>query len=217
MPLFTKLTPLEDGPIKEAVTKVAADSSFNLSEIYQADDSKRSTKQNAFMFGMFKHKVAIADTVLTNGTPDDVAAIIGHEIGHSKHRHILKLLFISQISNLLTLLSFVKVMQSDSIFQSFGFVDEKPFIIGIQLVSFFVVPVYELSNMGLNLISCMFEYQADEYSAKMGLKIDDALLKLCQENKAIVDTDPIYLAFNANHPTLAQRIDRIRKVQKKKE
>ena len=215
MPLFTKLSPIEDGEIKDSIMKFAKETKFNIKEIYKTDDSKRSSKQNAFTFGIFTHKVALADTLIEKCTTDDIVAVLGHEIGHSKHHHIFKGVILNQINLGFILFSITKIMKSDSVFADFGFTDSKPLAIGMMLLSFLSIPITKVLNLPLNLLIRSFEYQADEFAARHGLKIDTALLKISNENKSAIESDPLYSALNESHPTLAQRIQRIHQIQSK--
>lgn len=215
LPLFTKFEPLPEGEIKDSVVKLAKDCDFNLNELYKTDDSKRSSKQNAMMLGLFKHKVAIADTVLKDTTPGDVCAIIGHEIGHSKHLHIWKLIGLNQLMISIYLVSLNYIMNADSIMEAFGFVDEKPLVIGFGIMSLLVTPVTKILQLPYNMIIRHFEYQADTYAVERNLPLEHALIKLLKDNKTIIEPDALYSAFNHDHPTLAERIENMRKVQKK--
>ena len=215
LPLFTKLSPLQDAEVKQGVNDLAHETNFNLKEIYQTDDSKRSSKQNAFMFGLFTHKIALADTLLEKCNVDEIKAVVGHEIGHSKHNHTWKLIILNQLSFTITVFALDMIMKFHKIFNEFGFYTEFPFIIGISISSFFSTPIEKMLTLPINMIIRYFEYQADEFSASLGLKLEEALLKISQENKSAVDPEPIYSAFNDSHPTLYQRIVAIRKIQKR--
>lgn len=215
MPLFTKLTPLPDGEVKTAIEGLAKETNFNIKEIYQTDDSKRSSKQNAFMMGLFTHKVGLADTLLEKCTPEEIKAVVGHEIGHSKHLHIWKMIFIAIANFALTCVILDYTLKSDKPFIDFGFTDEKPFIIGMVISMFMSTPLNHLLTLPLNMLSRHFEYQADAYAATRGLKIEEALLKISTENKSEVEPEPLYSAFCDSHPTLYQRVVAIRAIQKK--
>ncbi|OHT04734.1 CAAX prenyl protease 1 like protein [Tritrichomonas foetus] len=215
MPLFTKLSPLPDGDVKTTINKLAEETKFNLKEIYQTDDSKRSSKQNAFMMGLFTHKVALADTLLEKCSPEEIKAVVGHEIGHSKHNHIWKLIFINMAGFAITCASLQLIMKHQIVFNDFGFFDEMPIVIGLTLTTFIATPISQLLQLPLNMLIRHFEYQADEFAASRGLKLEEALLKISQENKSAVEPEYIYSAFNDSHPTLFQRVTAIREIQRK--
>ena len=215
LPLFTKLTPLEDGDVKTAVMTLAKETDFNMAEVYVSDDSKRTAKQNAMMFGLFTHKVAIADTLLETASVDDICAVVAHEIGHSKHHHIVKMMFLQQLLFGCGLWAIDKIMKSQAIFASFGFTSEYPFIIGVAIVSKLALPLVKCLMLPFNMLLRRMEYQADAFAAKRNLKIDEALVKLYADNKAMIDPEPLYSAFNDSHPTLYQRVTAIRSIQSK--
>jgi STE24 endopeptidase len=212
LPLFTKLTPLDDGELRTAVIGLSEKCQFPVKQIYMSDDSKRSSKQNAFVFGLFTRSIGLADTLLEKCSVADIIAIIGHEIGHSKHHHMWKMLIIGQISLGFALVSLDRIMHSPAIFESFGFVGEQPLVIGMSLLTWLAIPIMKIMQVPLNLIQQWFEFQADAFSASQGLKIDEALVKLSIDNKAVIDPDPIYTAFSDSHPTLSQRVRRAREV-----
>ncbi|EAY13011.1 Clan MA, family M48, Ste24 endopeptidase-like metallopeptidase [Trichomonas vaginalis G3] len=211
-PLFTKLTPLEKGELFDAVMKLANETDFPVSEMYSADDSKRSNHQNAMLFGLWTKKVAIADTLLNVSTPETIQAIVGHEIGHSKHHHIIKMMFIGFFEGIIlfTLLNFI--MKSDKVFQDFGLKDEKPFIVGFIIFFFLYTPISTLLQLPENMCIRYFEFQADHYSASRGLPLDVALLKLAKDNKMAIEPDYLFHSLYHSHPTILQRVDRIRKI-----
>lgn len=215
MPLFTKLSEIPEGEIKNSINDLAKETNFNIKEIYQTDDSKRSSKQNAFMMGLFTHKVALADTLIKKCDADEIKAVVGHEIGHSKHHHIWKLIFINQAAFTLTCFLLNVTLKSTRPFVDFGFTDEKPFIIGLIISTLISSPINALLSLPLNMLIRHFEYQADEYAASRGLKLEEALLKISTENKSEVEPEPLYSAFSDSHPTLYQRVIAIREVQKK--
>jgi STE24 endopeptidase len=215
LPLFTKLTPLEESELRTAVLSLAEQCQFSVKQIYQTDDSKRSSKQNAFVFGLFTRSIGVADTLLEKARVDDILAIVGHEIGHSKHHHMWKLLFISQVTAMFVLLSLDRIMHSPGVFAAFGFVDEQPLVIGMALLSCLTTPIVKMVTVPLNAIRQWFEFQADAFAASRGLKMDEALVRLSIENKGVIDPDPIYHAFTESHPTLSQRVRRVREVYAK--
>jgi len=217
LPLFTKLTPLEDGEVKDSVNKLAREYGFPVSELYVSDDSKRSSKQNAMVFGLFKKKIAFADTLLGKCNAEEITAIVGHEIGHSKHKHIVKMMVLSQLSIILTLSLLYYIMKTPSVFIDFGFESEQPFLIGMVICGFLSMPIDTLLSLPINMLMRYFEFQADTFASSKGLRIDNALIKIGKENKVAIDPDPLYSAFENSHPTLQQRVTKAREILKKLE
>jgi STE24 endopeptidase len=217
MPLFTTLTPLPDGDLRQSVLKLGDEAKVKIAEVYSADDSKRSSKQNAFMFGLFTRKVAVADTVMAKASVEDITAVIAHEFGHSKHNHIWKLFGIQQVSSAFVLVCLDGILKSDSIFRAFGFVSERPLIIGMALLEYLTYPVNKILQLPLNYLMRRMEFQADEFATKRGCQLDTALINLSNENMSVMEPDPWYSTFNDGHPTLFQRVVAIRKIRGKVE
>ena len=218
-PLFTKLTPITEGEIFNDVMKLGNRTNFPVTEIYVADDSKRSSHQNAMVFGLFTKKIAIADTLLNKTTPEEISAIVGHEIGHSKHHHIPKMLVLEMITMFITFTALIYVMKSDAIFRDFGIFNNdgsvmKPFIVGLLILELITSPINTILQLPINFCMRSFEYQADAYSASLNLPIDISLIKLSRDNKMAIEPDMLYSAFIHSHPTTSQRVKAIREIFK---
>lgn len=214
LPLFNKLTPIEDGELKNKILKLAEESNFNSKQIFIQDDSKRTNHSNAMVFGLINKKIALADTLLKQATDDEICAIIGHEIGHSKHWHLFKMLIQSQVSTFIMLNLFYYIMDSDMAFKDFGFHD-KHVLVGFTLTSLLLTPFNLILSLPLNLWMQSMELQADSFPAKKGLPIDTALIKLSKENKVAIESDWLYSAFNSSHPSTVLRVEKIREIQRK--
>lgn len=215
MPLFIELKPLEEGDVKREIETLAQSCNFNLTAVYKADLSKRSSKQQAFVFGLFSHTVGLGDTLLEKLSPGDIVAVIGHEIGHSVHHHVWKGLGLNQIVFFLLLLSLDGIMKSDAVFGDFGFVEEKPFLIGLLLLVYLVRPIGNILELPMNLMHRWMEYEADAFAVKKGLDLKEALLKASTENKIVMDSDPLWAAFHESHPNVYERVEAIRKIEAK--
>lgn len=216
-PLFTKLTPLTEGAVYESVMKLSNKTGFPLKEIYIADDSKRSSHQNAMVFGLFTKKISIADTLLNKTTPEDITAIVGHEVGHSVNHHIPKMLVLDLITSVFTFSMLFMILKSPKIFEDFGIVDkdgktEVTIIVGFFILSLITSPIDEMLQLPINMCMRHFEYQADAFSASMKLPIDISLIKLAHDNFMAVEPDSLYSAFTHTHPTIPQRVKAIREI-----
>lgn len=216
LPLFTKLTPITEGPVFEGISKLCTETKFNAKQVYSADDSKRTNHTNAMVFGLFTKKIAFADKFLEDPKVDELVAIIAHEIGHSKHWHLFKQFIISQVSLLVALNALYLFMKSDSIFNEFG-IQSKPLVVGLILLSTLQSPISILLALPLNMLSRHMEFQADAFAASQGLPIDSALINLATDNMDTIDDDPLYSAFTASHPTIPQRVEAARKILKKEQ
>jgi STE24 endopeptidase len=214
IPLFTKLTPITEGPVADAVRDLCEKSNYNVKEIYEADDSKRSSHTNAQVFGLCPKKISIADTMIKQSTPEKIAAVIGHEIGHSKHHHIILQFLLGLPSSIVMLIAIYYIMSYDEVFKDLGFTD-KPFFIGVFIVSILLNPFNTIISLPLNLLSRRMERQADEFSANLGLPLDEALMDLAKDNKVAIEPEPLFAAFSSSHPSISERIKYIRTVLQK--
>lgn len=227
MPLFNKFTPIKESPVKFGVEKLANDFDFQHSQIAVMDGSKRSGHSNAFFIGLGKHRhIVLFDTLIDHLSPDEVVAVLAHELSHWKCKHTLKLMFVNFAHLLLCLSLFGKFINENSLYESFGFEkariftdDENkmyryPCLIGFSLFMMVYNPVDSLFSFLSNSITRKFEYQADEGATKFGCDLVTPLVKLHKENLSTLIIDPIYSAYNFDHPTLLERVDAINKIMK---
>ncbi|OFY67158.1 MAG: hypothetical protein A3H98_10585 [Bacteroidetes bacterium RIFCSPLOWO2_02_FULL_36_8] len=208
LPIFNKLSPLTEGSLKTTVTQFADAINFPLKGIFVIDGSKRSTKSNAFFTGFGKRKkIILYDTLLTNHSEQEILAILAHEVGHYKKKHIQKGLFISIIYTglLLFILSvFLKFPQSAWILGS-----SKPsFHLGIITFGLIFSPVSLVLGLAGNYFSRRNEYSADRFALENGFAepLADALKKLNKENLSEINPLPINVVLHYSHPTLAERL-----------
>ncbi len=208
IPLFNKLTPLEAGSLKDKLTEVAQKANYEVSRISMMNASKRSKRLNAFFtgFGKFKH-IILFDTLVDNLSEDEVASILAHEIGHAKHKDILKLLTLSAFSLMVTLLILQVVLSFSGLGLAFGVSDGN---LAFKLIVFFTL--YEPINLLEGLISSRFsqtmEYKADQMMAKLGYK--DAAISafkvLARVNFSNLNPHPLVVKLSYSHPPIKERI-----------
>ena len=215
-PLFNKVVPLQEGELKEKINELAKSLSFPLSRIYLIDGSKRSSHSNAYFYGFLKNKhIVIFDTLLKQCSTDEIVAILAHELGHWHYSHTLKLLVLSFVHLFVLFWGFGKFCQSKNVLADFGFggASEKPVYVSIQLFMMLIGPLEGLIGFVFNGISRIFEYQADSFALRHGKGplLKDALVKLLVENKSNMNSDWLYSTLNYSHPTVAERIQRLRK------
>lgn len=207
LPLFNKLTPLEEGSLKNDIELFAQKTNFVLSNIYVMDGSKRSTKANAFFSGLgHKKKIILYDTLIKELTNKEIVAVLAHEIGHYKKRHIYKSLIFSLLQISLMLLLFWGALNTPIIAASLGSVSNK-FYMGLTAFALLYSPVSFLMGIITNYISRKNEYQADAFSAGFGLsdELIHALIKLSVTSLSNLQPHPAYVFFYYSHPTLLQR------------
>lgn len=209
MPLFNKFTLLEEGALKEKVLAFAEQSSFNIQGIYTMDGSKRSSKLNAFFtgFGRFR-KIVFYDTLLEKLDEDEIVAVLAHEMGHYKHRHIFKMMVISicQTGLLFYLLSIF--IGNEKLFAAFQMAHFS--IYGALIFfSFIFTPVSILLGIAVNMLSRKHEFQADRYAAnppERGAALISGLKKLSVANLSNLTPHPAMVFFYYSHPPVLARI-----------
>lgn len=213
-PLFNKLTPLEDGELKEYIEALAARNKFPLSKLYVIDGSKRSSHSNAYFYGLpWSKQIVIYDTLINTSTTNETTAVLAHEIGHWALSHTTKTLLIAQGHILFIFTLFSAFMHNKSLFESFGFFGQQPVIIGFLLFNDILQPLDNLLTFGMNVLSRKHEYEADEYAVKLGYskELSKSLVNLNIKNLSSPDADWLYSSYHYSHPILPERLDAINK------
>lgn len=215
MPLFNKFTPLEDGDLRTAIEKYTSKVDFSLQGLFVIDGSKRSNKSNAFFTGFGKNKrVALYDTLIENHSNDELVAVLAHEIGHYKKKHIIKgmLTSIIQTGIMLFVLSFF--LQDESLFNAF-YMNEISVYAGLIFFGMLYAPIDMILSVFMQISSRKHEYEADEFAAKTTGKPEDmiaTLKKLSKDNLSNLTPHPFYVFLNYSHPPALQRIKAIREI-----
>jgi len=213
MPLFNKFTPLEDGDLKEKVLAFAKDASFSIQGIYTMDGSKRSSKLNAFFtgFGRFR-KIVFYDTLLEKLDDDEVVAVLAHEMGHYKHRHIFKMMAISTCYTGLLFFLLSLFLGNEGLFAAFQM--EHLSIYGsLIFFSFIFSPLSLLLGICVNILSRKHEFEADRYAANStgkGKYLISGLKKLSVANLSNLTPHPSMVFFHYSHPPVLVRITALR-------
>jgi STE24 endopeptidase len=215
MPLFNKFEPLADEGLKARIEALARRCGFRARGVFKMDGSRRSGHGNAFFTGIGPAKrIVLFDTLLEKLAPGEVEAVLAHEIGHFRLRHILKRILASLIVSLALLAVAGWLSRQNWFYAGFGLdpavATEMPlaglllFLLLLPLVSkwFRIVPTY---------FSRVHEFEADAYAARHSDARDlaSALTKLQRDNAATLTPDPLYSVVNHSHPTIAQRIARL--------
>jgi len=214
MPLFNKFTPLAEGALRERLFALARRTGFPTRSIDVMDGSKRSRHSNAFFtgFGRFR-KIVLFDTLMAQLSEPELEAVLAHEIGHYKKRHIVKMLGASALGLLLAFAALAWLARQDWLYRAFGFAPPDSFapasIMPVLLlfalladtVSFWLSPL-------MNLWSRRFEYEADAYAHDVMTEAQPligALRKLNEKNLSNLTPHPLYSGFYYSHPTLLER------------
>ena len=221
-PMFNKFTPLEDGELKERISALITNLGFKSSGIFVMDASKRSGHSNAYFGGFGKTKrIVLFDTLINQLTTDELEAVLGHELGHYKLKHITKrLCFLIPMELVLMFLLYV-IAQSTSLYAGFGFAVTPETVISMQfigllLASMITSPLQELFSPVINYSSRRDEYQADKFSAKLTGKPEaliSGLIKLNCENLSELLPPKLYVMWNYSHPSLLERINALKKTE----
>ncbi|EME39248.1 hypothetical protein DOTSEDRAFT_75093 [Dothistroma septosporum NZE10] len=220
VPLFNKLTPLEPGDLKTRVEALANKLSFPLKELQVIDGSKRSAHSNAYFTGLpfLPKKIVIYDTLLNKASAQEVEAVLAHELGHWKMGHTSKLLGISSFHLLYVFALFGVFINNGSLYQAFGFLRERPIIIGFILFNDVLSPTDSVVKLGMNIMTRKFEFEADAFGKKLGYAKDLAasLIKLQIQNLSSMDADPLYSSYHYSHPILTERLKAVGWTSEKK-
>ena len=211
VPLFNKLEVLEDGDLKEKLNSYANKVGFALSNIFVIDGSKRSTKANAYFSGFGKNKkVVLYDTLIKNHTNDELVAVLAHEIGHYKLRHIISNMIFSILSTGLMLYIMSKFLYNSEISYALGGnISFRHFEIFAFLILY--TPVDRFISIVMNIKSRNNEYEADNFAVQTYKKLPmiSALKKLSRDNLSNLTPHPLYEFLNYSHPSLSKRLDAI--------
>jgi STE24 endopeptidase len=216
MPLFNKFEPLEDGELRQAIESYAEQVDFPLQGIYVMDGSKRSAKSNAFFTGFGKNKrIALFDTLIENHTTDELVAVLAHEIGHYKKKHIVKNMTISVLHTGIMFALLSIFLQVPALFDAF-FMEEMSVYAGLLFFGLLYSPVESLLSIFMQMMSRKHEYEADHYAAttiRNPEKMVSVLKKLSKDNLSNLTPHPFYVFLNYSHPPVLKRIESIRRVQ----
>jgi len=219
LPLFNKFTPMADGPLLRAIHAMAEKCGFPLAEISVMDGSKRSTKANAFFTGFGKtKKIALYDTLVEEQTQDELVAVLAHEIGHFKLRHIVQRLAVSvvQAAALFFLLGLVidGGTFSRALFDAFGVEKISPHV-GLVLFGLLFAPASRLLGIAAAAWSRKHEFEADAYAAKATGQPEalvSALKKLSAKNLSNLTPHPFRVFLDHSHPPVLVRIAALRRL-----
>ena len=213
VPLFNKQLPLEEGELRNKISDYAKSVGFNLNKIFIIDGSKRSTKANAYFSGFGREKrVTLYDTLVNDLDDDEIVAVLAHEVGHYKKKHII---FNLITSILLTGLTFyiLSIFISNPLLSNAIGVETPSFHVGLIAFGLLYSPISELTGLIMNYVSRLFEYQADDY-AKNTYKAEPlitSLKKLSKNSLSNLTPHKAYVFMHYSHPTLLQRVRNLRK------
>ncbi len=208
VPLFNKQTPLEESSLRHKISEYAQSVGFNLEKIFVIDGSKRSTKANAYFSGFGNEKrVTLYDTLINDLEEEEIVAVLAHEVGHYKRKHIIYNLVASVLLTGLTLYVLSIFITNPLLSNALG-VSTHSFHVGLVAFGLLYAPISEITGLVMNWLSRKFEYQADDY-AKNTYKAQPlitALKKLNKNSLSNLTPHKAYVFVHYSHPTLLQRM-----------
>lgn len=208
VPLFNKQTPLPEGELRTAIESFARKVDFRLQNIYVIDGSKRSAKANAYFTGYGPRKrIVLYDTLMEQLTTDEIVAVLAHEIGHYKHRHIYKGMAVNLLTSLCMFYLFSLVIDSPDIAAAAG-CSHPSFHINMTVFMLLLTPLQIVLSLFANIQSRKHEWQADEFAKVhgMGTQISSALKKMSAKSLSNLTPHPFVVYTQYSHPTLLQRV-----------
>ncbi|ERT02053.1 STE24 endopeptidase [Sporothrix schenckii 1099-18] len=208
LPLFNKLSPLEEGPLKTDVEDLAKKLKFPLHELYVIDGSRRSAHSNAYFFGLpWKKHIVIYDTLIEKSETEEVVAVLAHELGHWSLGHTTRLFAISQAHFFYIFALFSVFINNKSLYADFGFT-QRPIIIGFLLFSDALAPMDMVIKLLMNVLSRRYEFQADNFARGLGFEdaLARSLIRLQIQNLSTMDADWLFANYHFSHPILSERL-----------
>ncbi len=209
MPLFNRFTPLEDGPLKDAIFSYARSIQFPLAQIFIMDGSKRSSKSNAFFTGFGRNRrIVLFDTLVKEQSVDELVAVLAHEMGHFKKKHIIKRIGLSILQMGLIFYLMSLFLSNQALFNAF-YVTTPSVYAGLIFFGLLYTPIDLVLSVFMQISSRKDEYEADRFAAvslKDSAALISALKKLSVHNLSNLLPHPFYVFLNYSHPPVMERI-----------
>ena len=207
-PLFNKFTPMEEGSLKDRIQGLLARCGFNSQGIFIMDGSKRSGHGNAYFTGLGNNKrIVFFDTLVKSLDEEELEAVLAHELGHFKCKHVIKMLIASSIMSLISLAILGWLISQPWFFTGLGV--QQASNAAALLLFLLVSPSFTLFMQPISAyFQRKFEFEADDFAANnaKSTKMISGLVKLYEENASTLTPDPLYSAFHYSHPPAAIRI-----------
>jgi STE24 endopeptidase len=207
-PIFNSFKPLEEGEMKQRIEALLKRTGFNSQGVFVMDGSRRSSHGNAYFTGFGANKrIVFFDTLLEHLSPAQVEAVLAHELGHFKHKHIVKQMLLSTLMTLIGFATLAWLMQQNWFYTSLGITEVSTYMALILFMLVSPVFTFFISPM-MALLSRKNEFEADEFAAKQSSaeELISALVGLYKENASSLTPDRVYSAFYDSHPPASIRI-----------
>lgn len=212
LPLFNRFEPLPEGELREAISRYAESVNFALQGVFVMDGSRRSSRGNAFFAGLGKHRrIALYDTLLDKHTASELVAVLAHEIGHYKKRHVVKNFAISLAHSGLMFFLLSIFLTHEGLFEAF-YLEKTSIYAGLVIFGLLYSPIELILQMLMNLLMRRDEFEADRFAAETAEPeaMVSALKKLSADNLMNLTPHPFYVFLNLSHPPAVKRIRAIR-------
>ena len=209
LPLFNKLSPLEEGALKSKIEAYASKVNFPLDNIFVIDGSKRSSKANAFFSGLGKKKkVVLYDTLIEKQSEEELVAVLAHEVGHFKKKHIITSLILSLVQMCITFYIMSLLIFNEHLSYALG---GEELAIHLNLIAFALLytPISRLTGLFMNVLSRKNEFEADAYAATTyaAAPLQESLKKLSVSSLSNLKPHPWYVFVHYSHPPLLKRLE----------
>jgi len=215
-PLFNKFEPIEERTLEDRIKALMEKVGLHVKGVFRMDASKRSKHTNAYFTGMGRSKrIVLFDTLVASHTEEEVLAVLAHEIGHWKRKHVLKQIILLEIFSLAIFYGVAKLLYWPLLYQTFGFQEAIPYV-GLFLIGALMGPPGYFVQPLESAISRKFEREADDFALKLTKAAEpmrNALKRLAVDNLANLNPHPLYAWFYYSHPPLVERIARLQDSQ----
>ena len=211
VPLFNKQKPLDKGELRNKIEHFAEKVGFKLKNIYVIDGSKRSSKANAYFSGFgSKKRIVLFDTLIKELSDDEIVAVLAHEIGHYKEKHILYSLLLSTLTTGLMLFLLSTVINNPALYEALG-AKQPSFQLGLIVFGILYSPLSLVIGLAANYFSRKNEFTADRFAKENfeASSLASALKKLSVKNLSNMMPHPAYVFFHYSHPPLLERLEKI--------
>lgn len=212
MPLFNKFSPLSPGPLKSAIMDYAASIDFPLKNVFVMDGSKRSRKTNAFFTGFGRNKrIVLYDTLVANHSIEELVAVLAHEMGHYKKKHVLCMLGAGVLQTGIMLYLLSLFISSPSLFAAF-YMETPSVYAGLVFFGILFAPMDFFMGLIMQYFSRKNEFAADQFAVETtgdAASFATALKKLAVNNLSNLTPHPFYVALNYSHPPVLDRLKAI--------
>jgi STE24 endopeptidase len=218
LPLFFKFSPLPAGPLRQGILAYCHKQNFPLGDLLVIDGSRRSSKANAFFTGFGKNKrIALFDTLIENHSESELIAVLAHEVGHCKHRHVVQHFVFAQINLCFLFILASLCLSRPELYAAFG-VTHASYYIGFALFSLLVQPLTIILGVVLNFWSRCHEFEADRFAGESTgepAALILALKKLSKDSLSNLTPHPLLVGLHFTHPPVLERIRALRIVESK--